>query len=62
MIKYLASMEQPLTREKKTFSISSKVKEETRSFLKLAAPMFGSQLALQLIVALFHLKAGEEAA
>jgi len=49
MIKYLASMEQPLTREKKSFSISSKVKEETRSFLKLAAPMFGSQLALQLI-------------
>ncbi len=42
-------MEQPLSREKKFFSISPKVKEETKSFLKLAAPMFGSQVALQLI-------------
>ena len=49
MIKYLPSMEQPLSREKKFFSISPKVKEETKSFLKLAAPMFGSQVALQLI-------------
>ena len=42
-------MEQPLSREKNFFSISPKVKEETKSFLKLAAPMFGSQVALQLI-------------
>jgi len=42
-------MEQPLSREKKFFSISPKVKEETKSFLKLAVPMFGSQVALQLI-------------
>ena len=42
-------MEQPLNREKKLFSISPKVKEETKSFLKLAVPMFGSQVALQLI-------------
>ena len=49
MIKYLPSMEQPLNREKKLFSISPKMKEETKGFLKLAAPMFGSQVALQLI-------------
>ena len=42
-------MEQPLNREKKLFSISPKMKEETKGFLKLAAPMFGSQVALQLI-------------
>ena len=42
-------MEQPLSREKKFFSIPPKVKEETKSFLKLAAPMFVSQVALQLI-------------
>ena len=42
-------MEQPLSREKKFFSVSPKMKEETKSFLKLAAPMFGSQVALQLI-------------
>ena len=42
-------MEQPLNREKKLFSISPKMKEETKSFLKLAVPMFGSQVALQLI-------------
>ena len=49
MIKYLLSMEQPLIRENKFFSISAKAKKETKSFLKLAAPMFGSQVALQLI-------------
>ena len=49
MIKYLLSMEQPLIRKNKFFSISAKAKKETKSFLKLAAPMFGSQVALQLI-------------
>ena len=42
-------MEQPLTAEKRSFFISKKTREETKSFAKLAFPMFFSQIALAFI-------------
>ena len=47
MIKYAASMEQPL--ESKNPLFSERALEEMHSFFKLAVPMFLTQLALQLI-------------
>ena len=47
MIKYTPSMEQPLSRKNSLFS--PRAKNEATSFMKLAVPMFLTQLALQLI-------------
>ena len=47
MIKYTPSMEQPLCRKNSLFS--PRAKNEATSFMKLAVPMFLTQLALQLI-------------
>ena len=47
MIRYAPSMEQPFDSKKSFFS--ARASKEASSFIKLAVPMFLTQLALQLI-------------